>query len=138
MGGIGRVIPVSLTSGALMIDVRCICAIGLRGQLGLNGHLPWEGNTDPLFVEDVTRFFALTMGHVLIAGPKTVASVPDFAFKDRTIDVIRSHEDPEQVLKRYPGRRIFVGGGIAIGLLFFLLTALLERTVARRLGALRP
>ena len=52
-----------------MIDVRCICAIGLRGQLGLNGHLPWEGNTDPLFVEDVTRFFALTMGHVLIAGP---------------------------------------------------------------------
>ena len=65
-------------------------------------------------MEDVTRFFALTMGHVLIAGPKTVASVPDFAFKDRTIDVIRSHEDPEQVLKRYPGRRIFVGGGIAV------------------------
>jgi len=97
-----------------MIDVRCICAIGLRGQLGLNGHLPWEGNTDPLFVEDVTRFFALTMGHVLIAGPKTVASVPEFAFKDRTIDVIRSHEDPEAVLKRYPGRRIFVGGGIAV------------------------
>ena len=87
-----------------MIDVRCICAIGLRGQLGLNGHLPWEGNTDPLFVEDVTRFFALTMGHVLIAGPKTVASVPDFAFEDRTIDVIRSHEDPEEVLKRYPGQ----------------------------------
>ena len=83
-----------------MIDVRCICAIGQRGQLGLNGHLPWEGNTDPLFVEDVTRFFALTMGHVLIAGPKTVASVPEFAFKDRTIDVIRSHEDPEAVLKR--------------------------------------
>jgi dihydromethanopterin reductase len=54
------------------------------------------------------------MGHVLIAGPKTVASVPEFAFKDRTIDVIRSHEDPEQVLKRYPGRRIFVGGGIAV------------------------
>ncbi|GEP04663.1 hypothetical protein MOX02_27010 [Methylobacterium oxalidis] len=62
----------------------------------------------------MTRFFALTMGHVLIAGPKTVASVPEFAFKDRTIDVIRSHEDPEAVLRRYPGRRIFVGGGIAV------------------------
>ena len=97
-----------------MIDVRCICAIGLRGQLGLNGQLPWEGNTDPLFIEDVTRFFQLTMGHVLIAGPKTVASVPDFAFKDRTIDVIRSHDDPEAVIKRYPGRRIFVGGGIGV------------------------
>ena len=94
-----------------MIDVRCICAIGQRGQLGLNGQLPWEGNTDPLFVEDVTRFFALTMGHVLIAGPKTVASVPEFAFRDRTIEAIRSHEDPEAVLRRYPGRRIFVGGG---------------------------
>lgn len=32
----------------------------------------------------------------------------------------------------------FVGGGIAIGLVFFLVTALLERVVARRLGALRP
>ena len=85
-----------------MIDVRCICAIGQRGQLGLNGQLPWEGNTDPLFVEDVTRFFALTMGHVLIAGPKTVASVPAFAFKDRTIDVIRSHEDPEAVWRAIP------------------------------------
>ncbi|GJE26442.1 dihydrofolate reductase [Methylobacterium organophilum] len=97
-----------------MIDVRCICAIGQRGQLGLNGQLPWEGNTDPVFVEDVTRFFQLTMGHVLIAGPKTVSSIPEFAFKDRTIDVIRSHEDPETVLKRYPGRRIFVGGGIKV------------------------
>ncbi|MBD8206207.1 ABC transporter permease subunit [Microbacterium sp. CFBP 8790] len=32
----------------------------------------------------------------------------------------------------------FVGGGIAIGLIFFAVTALLERVVARRLGALRP
>ena len=97
-----------------MIDVRCICAIGQRGQIGLNGQLPWEGNTDPLFVEDVTRFFQITMGHVLIAGPKTIASVPDFAHQDRTIDVIRSHDDPEAVLKRYPGRRIYIGGGISV------------------------
>ena len=97
-----------------MIDVRCICAIGQRGQIGLNGQLPWEGNTDPLFVEDVTRFFQITMGHVLIAGPKTIASVPDFAHHDRTIDVIRSHDDPEAVLRRYPGRRVYVGGGISV------------------------
>ncbi|WP_298873181.1 ABC transporter permease [uncultured Microbacterium sp.] len=32
----------------------------------------------------------------------------------------------------------FVAGGIAIGLVFFLVTALLERVVARRLGAGRP
>ncbi len=40
--------------------------------------------------------------------------MPDFAYRDRTIDVIRSHEDPRAVLARYPGRRIFVGGGIAV------------------------
>ena len=32
----------------------------------------------------------------------------------------------------------FVGGGIVIGLVFFLVTSLLERVVARRLGARRP
>ena len=32
----------------------------------------------------------------------------------------------------------FVGGGILIGLVFFLVTSLLERVVARRLGAGRP
>ena len=97
-----------------MIDVRSMCAIGQRGQLGLNGHLPWEGNADPLFVEDTTRFFQITMGHVLIAGPRTVSTIPDFAFKDRTIVEIRSHEDPQAVLARFPGRRIYVGGGIKV------------------------
>ena len=30
-----------------MADVRSMCAIGRRGQLGLNGGLPWEGNRGP-------------------------------------------------------------------------------------------
>ena len=25
-------------------DIRAICAIGLKGQLGLKGEMPWEGN----------------------------------------------------------------------------------------------
>lgn len=91
--------------------VRCICAIGQSGQLGLNGHLPWEGNTGRPFVEDVSRFFEITKGHVLIAGPKTIASVPKWAFEDRTIDVIRSTEQPDDVIQRYRGRVIFIGGG---------------------------
>jgi len=40
-----------------MPDVRSICAIGLRGQMGLNGVLPWEGNQHPEFTADVARFF---------------------------------------------------------------------------------
>src|SRR5690349_23349142 len=69
-----------------MSDVRSICAIGQRGQLGLNGRLPWEGRTERPFVEDVERFFELTRGHILIAGPATTNSVPDWARAERTFD----------------------------------------------------
>lgn len=91
--------------------VRSICAIGQSGQLGLDGMLPWEGDTRRHFQEDVARFFDITKGHVLLAGPVTIAAVPQFAYEDRTIAVIRSHEKPEDVLARYPGRIVFIGGG---------------------------
>ena len=29
------------------MDVRAMCAIGRRGQLGLRGRLPWEGAPPP-------------------------------------------------------------------------------------------
>ncbi|MBS0445439.1 MAG: dihydrofolate reductase [Proteobacteria bacterium] len=94
-----------------MPDVRSICAIGLRGQLGLNGRLPWEGTRSQPYVADVQRFFDVTRGHVLLAGPKTIEAVPAFCHADRTIAVIRSHERPEDVLARYPGRVVYIGGG---------------------------
>lgn len=94
--------------------VRVICAIGQSGQLGNNGVLPWEGNRAPEYVADVARFFEITRGHVLLAGPKTIASVPEFAFKDRTIAVLRSDMDPEQTLKQYAGRVVFIGGGPSV------------------------
>jgi dihydromethanopterin reductase len=97
-----------------MSDVRCICAIGQRGQLGLNGRLPWEGSTERPYVEDVERFFELTRGHVLIAGPATANSVPDWARLERTVIAIRSSEPPEAVLARFSGRVVFVGGGPAV------------------------
>lgn len=94
-----------------MADVRAICAIGLRGQLGLDGRLPWEGNKGREYVADVARFFDVTRGHVLIAGPRTFGSVPPWAFKDRTIVEIRSGMMPQEVLAQFPGRVVFVGGG---------------------------
>lgn len=94
-----------------MSEVRSMCAVGLSGQLGLRGQMPWEGDRRPEFQADVARFFDLTRGHVLVAGPKTVASVPAFAFHDRTIVAIRSAETPESVIDRYPGRVIYIGGG---------------------------
>src|SRR5690349_12031068 len=97
-----------------MSDVRAICAIGLRGQLGLLGRLPWEGRRERPFRDDVARFFEITRGHVLLAGPRTIASVPDFARADRTVAAIRSGEAPAEVLARYPGRVVFIGGGPAV------------------------
>ncbi len=94
-----------------MPDVRAICAIGQRGQLGLHGRMPWEGERQRAYTEDVARFFDLTRGHVLIAGPATIASVPDFARGDRTWVEIRSSDRPENVLARYPDRVVYVGGG---------------------------
>jgi dihydromethanopterin reductase len=91
--------------------VRAMCAIGLRGQLGLNGRLPWEGNKGREFVADVARFFEVTRGHVLVAGPRTVASVPSFAYEDRTIHEIRSGDDPRDVLGRFADRVVYIGGG---------------------------
>jgi len=97
-----------------MSDVRSICAIGQRGQLGLKGHMPWEGRTERAFIEDVERFFELTRGHVLIAGPTTIRAVPDWARAGRTVVMIRSSESPEDVLSRFPDRVVYVGGGPAV------------------------
>ena len=97
-----------------MADVRAICAIGRSGQLGLNGVLPWEGARERPFVEDVERFFEITRGHVLVAGPRTVASFPDFAKADRTIVEIRSSDDPANVLSRFADRVVYIGGGPSV------------------------
>lgn len=97
-----------------MADVRAICAIGRSGQLGLNGVLPWEGARERPFVEDVERFFEITRGHVLVAGPRTVASFPEFARVDRTIVEIRSSDKPEDVLSRFADRVVYIGGGPSV------------------------
>ena len=97
-----------------MADIRAICAIGRRGQLGLGGRMPWEGATGPAYIADVQRFWELTRGHVLLVGPRTKASIPAFAYEDRTIVEIRSAEAPAEVIARFPSRVIYVGGGPAV------------------------
>ena len=94
-----------------MPDIRAMCAIGRRGQLGLNGRMPWEGAKGPEYTADVQRFFELTRGHVILLGPRTYRSVPTFAHEDRTVVGIRSSEQPADVIARYPDRVIYIGGG---------------------------
>ena len=93
------------------MDVRAMCAIGRRGQLGLDGRLPWEGATEPEYRADVERFWAKTRGHVIVAGPATFRSIPAFAHEERTIVELRSSMTPEDVLVSFPARTVFVGGG---------------------------
>lgn len=97
-----------------MAQVRAMCAIGSRGQLGLRGRLPWQGERGPEFREDVRRFWAATLGHVLVAGPRTTKSIPKEAYANRTILEIRSSMVPEEVLARFPGRVVFIGGGPSV------------------------
>jgi dihydromethanopterin reductase len=92
-------------------DVRAMCAIGRRGQLGLRGRLPWEGDEGAEYVADVQRFWAVTRGHVLLAGPATFRSIPASARADRTVEELRSRAAPAEVLARHPGRVVYVGGG---------------------------
>jgi dihydromethanopterin reductase len=94
-----------------MAEVRSMCAIGLSGQLGLNGHLPWEGDSRPEFKADVARFFDMTRGHVLMAGPRTIGAVPASARADLTLVTLRSGDDPQALLDRYSHRVIYIGGG---------------------------
>ena len=76
-----------------MPDVRSMCAIGLSGQLGLNGHLPWEGNKGREYKEDVENFFRVTRGHVLLAGPRTARAVPEYERQHMTVVELRSRMD---------------------------------------------
>jgi dihydromethanopterin reductase len=91
--------------------VRVMCAVGQSGQIGLEGKLPWEGNRSLQYTADVARFFELTRGHVLLAGPRTIGSVPEFARGDRELVIVRSAMNPQDVLARFSGRIVFIGGG---------------------------
>jgi dihydromethanopterin reductase len=97
-----------------MAYVRAMCAIGKRGQLGLRGVMPWEGAKGPEYIADVERFWDQTRGHVILMGPRTRSSVPPFAYQDRTIVEIRSSMKPDEMIARYPGRVVFIGGGPAV------------------------
>jgi dihydromethanopterin reductase len=97
-----------------LADVRAMCAIGMRGQLGLGGKMPWEGNKGSEYLADVARFFDVTRGHVLIAGPRTIASIPPLAYEHRTVVEIRSRMAPAEVLAQFPHRMVYVGGGPAV------------------------
>lgn len=53
-----------------MPSLFAIAAIGARGQLGLNGRLPWHDKTDLVW------FREMTYGHELVCGCNTLRQLP--------------------------------------------------------------
>jgi len=97
-----------------MPGVHLIAAVGLSGQIGLDGEVPWHGR--PEFAEhtarDLAEFARLTAGGILIMGSVTAAKLPPtFKPKDRDIIVWHRHDDPAAVLMASRNRNIWICGG---------------------------
>ena len=99
-----------------MPGVHLIAAVGLSGQIGLDGEVPWHGR--PEFEEhtarDLAEFARLTAGGVLIMGSVTAAKLPStFKPRDRQIMIWHRHHDPEDVIRHYrkQERDVWVCGG---------------------------
>lgn len=69
--------------------VHLIAAVGLSGQIGLDGKVPWHG--DPTYAEhtarDLAEFARLTEGGVLLMGSITARTIP-LGFKPRGRELV--------------------------------------------------
>lgn len=91
--------------------VNLIAAVGKRGQMGLNGEMPW-GLTQK---DDLKWFLRTTKGHVLIAGSRTARTLPSPLGFERDLYVWHRGTDPahmiETIRREIPGKDIFIVGG---------------------------
>lgn len=88
--------------------VNLIAAVGKRGQLGLDGRLPWHD------ANDLALFQRLTMGGVVIVGGRTAIGMPYLPGRKMMMFHGR-HMYPEELLEqiRQDGHRepVWIAGG---------------------------
>lgn len=87
--------------------INLIAAVGNRGQLGLEGNLPWYNP------EDLAWFKALTMGQTLVVGHRTAQTLPPLP--GRTLLVMERDMDPAAMKKQAEreGKDLWIIGGAA-------------------------
>lgn len=105
--------------------VHLIAAMGLSGQIGLDGKVPWHG--DPTFAEhtarDLDQFARMTAGGVLIMGSVTAHGLPK-GFKLGSRSAVIWHRDSspkvliDQIRQSWPYRDIWICGGQKVYELF--------------------
>lgn len=89
--------------------VNLIAAVGLSGQIGLNGKLPWYNK------EDLKWFKNMTSGGIVIVGHKTYQKLPELP--GRVVMVDHRHHSPADMLANIAenediaGKEIWIAGG---------------------------
>ena len=81
--------------------ISAIVAIGRRGQLGLNGCLPWNDSSD------LKWFREYTAGKVVIVGSATAKKLPELP--GRIVVVWHRDIRPSELVKQYPDA-VIIGG----------------------------
>ena len=81
--------------------INLISAVGLQGQIGLNGELPWHNK------EDLQWFKQLTMGGKVVVGWKTFQTLPKL--EGRSI-ICMERFTPEEIVAVH-GLDLWIAGG---------------------------
>lgn len=109
-----------------MTSVNLIVAIGLSGQIGLNGQVPWHDDVRYAAetARDLARFQELTTDGILIMGSAT--ATPELKWQiehgrsARRVHVFHKDQDPGMVLDRLrlSSKDIWICGGARVYHLF--------------------
>ncbi len=104
------------------MDWIMIAAIGQRGELGLNGHLPWNHPEDLQFFKDTTKGCPLIMGRktfeslpgVLKGRPHLILSTQPLSFDNPNVFVFSDPKQIQQWCQHHGYHRAYVIGGSQI------------------------
>lgn len=103
-----------------MTAVTIVAALARNGVIGRGGDLPWH------LPDDLRRFKQLTMGHLLVMGRRTFASIGRALPGRRTVvltrstaldgrpDILVARTLDEALARARPGEDVFVVGGAEV------------------------